>query len=313
MASTKEALDTVAPLLEVRPELQDFCRFGGDWRAVHDAEERGWAAFHIVTKGRCAVERQGSVPVLLEAGDVLLLPHGDGHVVYGGGGRHSFREISYTYRDYIRIKQTEGTDIDTELVCGRLHLEGSGQNLILKALPSAIVLKLGGSQACSGLVALMRRELEEGRAGSAVIAANLAGALFVMLLRHCLDRDPPVHGLLALLTTRETARAAAAMLTNPARDWGLDELASLAAVSRATLVRAFRRLGDMPPQAFLTEMRLGMARNRIVQSEDSLAQIAADVGYQSETALSRALLRRYGQRPGAMRRQQYQVAQLTPG
>jgi len=107
---------------------------------------------------------------------------------------------------------------------------------------------------------------------------------------------------LALLGHRETARAAEAMLKEPAKTWSLDELASIAAVSRARLVRAFRRIGGATPQGFLTEVRLGIARNRIEQTSDALGRIAAEVGYQSEAAMSRALERRFAVRPGAMRR-----------
>jgi AraC-like DNA-binding protein len=97
-------------------------------------------------------------------------------------------------------------------------------------------------------------------------------------------------------------RPAVAVLDEPAREWSLDELASIAAVSRATLVRAFRRICGVPPWAFLTEVRLGIARNRIIHTADALGQIAADVGYQSEAALSRALQRHFSIRPGALRR-----------
>ena len=91
------------------------------------------------------------------------------------------------------------------------------------------------------------------------------------------------------------------MLLDPAHDWRLDELASIGAVSRATLVRAFRRVSGLPPQGFLTEVRLGLASHRIAQTADGLERIAADVGYQSEGALSRAFLRRFGMRPSALR------------
>jgi AraC family transcriptional regulator, activator of mtrCDE len=302
VTGSRDALTSLAPMLRVRPELQDFCRFGGDWRAVHDAEERGWAAFHVVTRGSCIVERTGQPAVTLEAGDVMLLPHGDGHVVFGGNGRHAFREISYTYRNYIRVKQTEGADSETELVCGRLHLDSGSENLVLRTLPHAIVLKLGGSSDYRALVTIIREELEQDRSGAPAITRDLASALFVMLLRRYFEEQPPADGMLALLTARETAKAAAAMLNEPARKWGLDDLASIAAVSRPTLVRAFRRITGSPPLAFLTELRLGIARNRIAQTSDPLGEIAIDAGYQSEAALSRALFRRFDVRPGALRK-----------
>ncbi|MCP1845953.1 AraC family transcriptional activator of mtrCDE [Bradyrhizobium sp. USDA 4524] len=301
MSGPQDGLSNLAPMLRVRPELQDFCRFGGTWRTVHEPEGPGWAAFHIVTKGACCIERAGQLPVQLEAGDVLLLPHGDGHVVYAGDGREESRNITATYHDHIRVRQTQGSAAETELICGRLHLESATENLLLRALPHVIVLKLGGMLQCAAVVRLIRDELENGRCGATAIANDLSSALFVMLLRQHLELAPSIQGLLGLLSARETSRAAAAILADPARHWELNELASIAAVSRATLVRAFRRICGMPPQVFLTELRLGLARNRISHTSEALHRIAADVGYQSETSLSRAFQRRFGIRPGALR------------
>ena len=44
-----------------------------------------------------------------------------------------------------------------------------------------------------------------------------------------------------------------------------------------------------------------MARQLLLAGHDPIGQIAADVGYQSEAALSRAFLRRFGVRPGRLR------------
>ncbi|MFS8050229.1 cupin domain-containing protein [Rhizobium sp. BR 314] len=302
MTGHQDVLRLLAPLLRVRPELQDFCRFGGSWRSAHRSEAKGWAAFHIVTKGACSVERKGQPTIRLEAGDVLLLPNGDAHVAYGGDGDHFHQAIRITETNAIRIKETEGNISETELICGRLNLESATNDLLLMLLPQAVILRFSGQVACRKLAETIRDELDADRAGAAAIARDLASALFVMLLRAHLEAEPPADGLLALLGHRETAKAALAMLGAPARHWSLDELASIGAVSRATLVRAFRRICGMSPLAFLTEIRLGIARNRIAHTTDSLSEIAADVGYQSESALSRALFRHFAIRPGALRR-----------
>ena len=76
-----DALSGLAPLLRVRPELEDFCRFGGAWASSHEAEPPGWAHFHIVTKGSVELDRPGFGPLRLDAGDILLLSHGDAHSV----------------------------------------------------------------------------------------------------------------------------------------------------------------------------------------------------------------------------------------
>jgi AraC family transcriptional regulator, activator of mtrCDE len=93
-----------------------------------------------------------------------------------------------------------------------------------------------------------------------------------------------------------------ALIEDPARDWSLDELASLAGASRATLVRDFRRLADTTPLAFLTDLRLDLTCQALGQTDRALADIALDVGYQSQSALSRAFQRRFGMAPSAMRR-----------
>jgi len=312
MVGADDGLTALAPMLRVRPELTDYCRFGGTWRAEHQAEAPGCAAFHIVATGACSVERPGQEAVRLGPGDVLLLPHGDRHLVYEEDGRTQAAPITTTDRRAIRVKRTEGVAMRTELICGRLHMETMPDGLLFSALPYVIVSPTGGHAPYGMLVAAMRDELAGERAGAAAIARDLASALFVMLLRQHLEAEPPPGGLLKLLGARETARAAAAMLNEPARDWSLDALARLAATSRASLVRAFRRQCGLPPHAFLGEIRLHLARHRIRQTTDGLGRIAEAVGYGSEAALSRAMHRRFGIRPGAMRQPARQVLVPAP-
>jgi AraC family transcriptional activator of mtrCDE len=106
---------------------------------------------------------------------------------------------------------------------------------------------------------------------------------------------------LRLLASSSSARAVTAMLRAPAHPWTLDELAAQAHVSRATLVRIFRREGDLPPLGFLSELRLGLAHQRLSSTRATLAQVAAAVGYESESAFARAFRKRYGISPGRLR------------
>jgi AraC family transcriptional activator of mtrCDE len=63
-----DGLSGLAPLLRVRPELQEFCRFGGDWISPHDVAQAGWAHFHIVTRGECVVDGPGHSAIRLKKG-----------------------------------------------------------------------------------------------------------------------------------------------------------------------------------------------------------------------------------------------------
>jgi AraC family transcriptional regulator, activator of mtrCDE len=297
-----DPLSTLAPLLRVKPDLQDFCRFGGTWCSPHEAISG--AQFHIVMRGCCVLEMAGHGPLKLCAGDILLLPRGDAHVVRSVSTDGTARRIVTEIRNAIRAKSTPGSTPDTELVCGILQVEDATDNAVIAALPNFIVLrsnKLPLAERLHTISLCISEELDLGQAGGAVIATNLATALFVMMLREHLEESPPAKGFLALLSHRPTAQAVIAMLREPSHDWALDMLAKSSSTSRATLVRAFRKIAGVAPLAFLTELRLGLAHQRLATTNDPIGEIAADVGYQSEAALSRALLRRYGVRPGKLR------------
>ena len=305
----KEAalFEALAPLLRVRPELQNICRFGAQWTSPHAPEPEGWAPFHIVTAGACRLERPDAAPLTLSAGDIAVLPHGSPHTVKAlpeaGGSAGPVRSLPRAF-DSIVVKTNVDGDGDTALLCGRFQFEQTNHNTVLAALPPVIVISAaGGNDAgkISGMVRMMRSELEDERIGAAAVANSLALAVMVIMLRTHLAAAAPRHGVLALLERRQTAKALAAMLNEPARAWTLDDLAKCANISRATLVRQFQATVNMAPVAFLAELRLTIARGRIQASRAPLAAIAEDVGYQSETAFTRAYQRQFGVAPSGDR------------
>src|ERR1700730_11108355 len=77
LARSVDTLSGLAPLLRVRPQLQQVCQFGAQWASDHAAETGRWAPFHFVTQGACVIELSGierSIP--LSAGEVGVLPPG---------------------------------------------------------------------------------------------------------------------------------------------------------------------------------------------------------------------------------------------
>ncbi|MCP3385516.1 MULTISPECIES: AraC family transcriptional regulator [unclassified Bradyrhizobium] len=302
-AGAAELLNAMVPLFRIRPVIDDSCRFGGSWESLHAPNGRGWAQFHMVTRGACVVERPGLGPQRLEAGDILLLPHGDSHLmrseVRGAAGR-----VSTETRNGIRQRTMVDAAVDTELLCGRFLFETSLENPLIAALPDEIILRTAGEPLLERFRRLLldiREELDAAKAGSEMVAADLARALFVMMLRDHLTEQASSHGTLSLLQDRTTARVVLAILGDLARDWTLDEMAAVAIASRATLVRAFQKRAGVAPMTFLSDLRLAIARKRLAGTSDPIAKIADEIGYASESALSKAIMRKYGMRPGALR------------
>ncbi|WP_271525967.1 AraC family transcriptional regulator [Bradyrhizobium sp. CCBAU 53380] len=293
----------MVPLFRIRPVIDDSCRFGGSWESLHAPNGRGWAQFHMVTRGSCLVERPGLGPQRLDAGDILLLPHGDSHVVRSLPDGVATR-ISSEIKNGVRQRRTVDAETDTEFLCGRFLFEMSDENPLIAALPDEIVVRTAGEPLLERFRRLLidiRDELDAGQVGSQMIAADLARALFVMILRDHLADEGTGNGTVSLLRNRTTARVVSAILNDLARDWTLDDMAAVAISSRATLVRAFRKHAGIAPMTFLSDLRLTIARKRLAGTSDPIAKIAGEVGYASESALSKAIMRKYGLRPGALR------------
>jgi len=308
MTEEADAFRELLPLLSVRPELQQLCRFGAQWASEHGPEPGGWAPFHIVTAGACMLEVRELPGIVLRAGDVAFLPHGGPHTLRSvptATGRDVSMRVQRRLHDELLVKSNVVGEPDAKLICGRLLFQHAHHNLVLAALPEVVVF--GGRQGSdadrvTGIVSMMQSELEEDRLGAAPIAAALASSLMIFVLRTHLAREHATKGILSLLTRRQTSRALAGMLAKPAHPWTLDELARRANTSRATLVRQFKTVVEMAPVAFLAELRLTLARSRIRATRIPLAVIAGEVGYQSETAFSRAYQRQFGIAPGSDRK-----------
>src|ERR1700730_755343 len=304
-----DTLSSVASLLRVKPQLQQLCRFGAQWASEHAAETDRWAPFHLVTRGGCILQLGGQVrSIRLAAGDVVVLPHGTPHVVRGSTtppdapGPFGIRSQPFGPVD---LKTNSEGKRQTQLICGRLRFDLAHPNLLLAALPDAIVVSATDDRTDASrlrmFMSAIQEEIETNLPGAAAIATDLASALFVTIVRIHLHREGAKKGLLGLLVHRQLGGAGQAMLEEPSRNWRLSELPGLAQASRANFVRMFQRVAQTAPLKFLTELRLELASRKLKTTNLALAEVAAEAGYQSESSFSRAFKRRFGCPPGALR------------
>lgn len=282
--------DTVAPMLEPGAE-----------RIV---------IFHLITEGECHVELEGQPPVHLTAGDVVLFPQGHAHRMMSQPGLEPAAGARLDAVLSRRPRQLVygGGGVRTRLVCGYLACDSRLAQLLLAGLPALVKVNVRGSDAGIWLEASVRYALAEARSprpGGQGVLAKLSEVLFIEVLRlHMNEQSPGRTGWLAGLRDRVVGAALNAMHAEPAKAWTLDALAHAAHTSRSVLAERFMQLVGSAPMQYLTQWRMLLASNLLLRGNAPLARIAEDVGYQTDTAFSRAFRREFGVPPATWRRSQ---------
>jgi AraC-like DNA-binding protein len=170
----------------------------------------------------------------------------------------------------------------------------------LATLPPVVLVPAADVRRSSGLAAvvnLLRAALADSGAGHEELARSLLPPLLAYTL-HGLRRE----GRTPRACDRRVARALQLMQARPTERWTVAALAKAAGLSRAAFARRFLAELGVPPLRYLTDLRMQRAARRLSETDDSLAAIAAEVGYDSEFAFGRAFKRHMGEAPGAFRR-----------
>lgn len=267
--------------------------------------------FHAITAGQGWAELlDDSVPPFrLSAGDIIVLPMADAHVLCSKPGMRATPDLAMYRRPADRhlpiyIEKGDGGGEQTRFVCGYLGCDARPFNPVLQALPR--LLHARGADGVGSITELFRLAIKETatrRAGGETVLSKVAELMFVDVVRRYLDtlpkdaagwlsglRDPQIGGVLALMHAR------------PAEAWTLDRLAREVGTSRSVLADRFTHYVQEPPMQYLTRWRMQLATRLLERQGIGLACVAAEVGYDSEAAFNRAFKKCVGVPPGAWRR-----------
>ena len=266
--------------------------------------------FHMITEGECHVEIGDEPPVRLVAGDVVVFPQGHAHRMCSHPG---VPPATGARLDQVLARRPRqliygGGGPATRLVCGYLACDRRLAEMLLAGLPTLLRVNVRGSNAGMWLEASVRYALAEARSprpGGAGVLAKLAEVLFIEVLRLYVNQQAEGRiGWLAAIGDRIVGAALNQLHAKPAYAWTLDALAREAHTSRSVLAERFQHLVGSSPMQYLTQWRMLLAANLLTRSNAPLARIAEDVGYQTDTAFSRAFRREFGSPPATWRRSQ---------
>ena len=265
--------------------------------------------YHLITEGECVLIMDGQPTMNLTAGDVVVFPQGDAHLMASEpgippakGGASLEQMLKRRPRD---IAYGGGGKV-TRLVCGYLACDARLARMLLAGLPPVVRVNVRGSNAGEWLESSLHyamAEVRSPRPGGAGVLAKLAELLFIEVLRLYMNEQSDGRtGWLAGVGDRIVGAALKVLHNRPAHAWTLEELAREAGTSRSVLAERFQLLVGTSPMQYLTQWRMLLAANLLCRSNAPLARIAEDVGYQTDTAFSRAFRREYGAPPAAWRR-----------
>jgi AraC-like DNA-binding protein len=265
--------------------------------------------YHLVVEGGCLVELPNGEVLELVPGDIVVVPHGHAHSMRSGTNtKPPFPNYGIsdkiTAHDLSPLRAGGGGAV-SRFVCGYMTCDPHLSRPILSSLPSVFKVNIRTDASGHWMESSILRLVEEcasGRVGSDAMLAKLSEALFVDTLRRYVAglpekqtgwltgaRDPIVGKSLGLLHSR---------IAHP---WTIADLADEVGISRSALVERFTRYLSEPPMTYLTRWRLQMAARSLEKTSRGVAEIAADIGYESEAAFNRAFKREFGRPPGRYR------------
>lgn len=265
-------------------------------------------SYHLVTEGKAIVAfPEETTPV--EAGDVLIIPHGDAHTV-SNGSPCDFIDSGTTLGKFLagdlKTMRLGGGGEMTRFVCGYFGCERHADKLFLAGLPLMIKISIRGDAAGEWLEHSVRHLVSEaasGRPGQSVLLSKMAEALFVETLRRYMEQLPAEQtGWLAGARDTVVGSALALMHARPFQQWTIDELANAAGTSRSVLAQRFHLYLEESPLAYLARWRLQLAARLLQTTRQSVLQVATQVGYESEASFNRAFKREFSVAPGQFRK-----------
>jgi AraC-like DNA-binding protein len=303
-----DPLSDILTFVNARSVMSGGFVAGGAWAIRFRPPET--IKFHAVVRGACwfAFDDQ-EPPLRLEKGDVFLVAAQRSFVLASDLTVEPIDAASVFSRRTNGIA-THGTGEEFFMLGGHVALDATRAALLRDALPASIHVRATTAEASvvQWVVDQLVREAAVDRPGASLVTTQLAQLMFVQMLRAYLATSGSGSvGWLRALGDDHIARALRLMHMEPGRPWQLGELAKAAAMSRTTFALRFKTVAGVAPLTYLLGWRMRLAERALREGNTPVADLAASLGYTSESAFSNAFKREIGTSP-----KRYQTALRTP-
>lgn len=269
---------------------------------------RSGPAFHLLTSGSSLLQVEGRrEPVRLAAGDLVILPRGDGHVMKDSIDSPVLwldRILAKTPPVDGRLSHGGGGE-RSELLCGGFVVEQLTARPLIEALPTVVHLRASGGHApewLAGLIRMISVEMASSGPGSEAVVTRLTDALLAQALRQSIMEADQASGGSTAVSDPQVARALRLIREQPERPWTVPRMAAAVSMSRSNFADRFRAITGETPMQHLTRYRMARAAEYLRGTNASVREVARLVGYDSEVSVTKAFRRQFGTSPGAYRK-----------
>lgn len=235
--------------------------------------EAGAAHVCVVTEGTLRVEGDEREPMVIDTGDLVMLPRGPGELELAASGAPA-----------------------TMVLC-RFRFDTDSLRGMVSVLPDCIhIQRADGAGWLEGIVHFLMTEAGDIQPGAALMVSRLIDLVVIRTLRSWIHRGP-ASGWLGGLSDMRIASALKAIHERPIERWSIETLAGIAGMSRSSFCERFTALVGRPPLRYQNEWRLALARDLLAKGSTRVGEIGFMVGYESEAAFSRAYKAHFGHSP----------------
>jgi len=306
-----DPLSNVLALLRPRTYSSGGFDAGGEW-SIRFPRYEGIKCYAMVS-GQCwLLVDDIPDPVRLRKGDCFLLP----------------TERSFCLATDLKLPSVDVKTIlslplnghiasyngggDCFIVGGHFTLARDHASILLDMLPAVVHLRTERDRAeLRWSLERMSRELRAQRPGGLLVAQHLAHMVLVQAIRlHLEGSSQGGVGWLYALADKQLSGAMEAMHGDPARHWTLQVLAERAGMSRTIFASRFKETVGSTVMEYLSRWRMLLAGEKLINSHASISAIALGLGYESESAFSKAFKRVMGCSPRQYSRGHHDISPI---
>jgi AraC-like DNA-binding protein len=290
----------IDPLAEVVGLLQPVPRYAkvvgaaGSWRVRR--AETGQPSFCVVLDGSCRLAVGDGAPLVLAAGDFVLIPatydFAMSSLAPPASGEADMLPVQLRPGEF-RLGEQDG-EPEVRFIIGHCAFGSPDAALLVPLLPALVHVR--GEPRLATLAQLVRDETLAQRPARDVVLARLLEVLLIEALRSA-DGTAATPGLVRGLADARLAAALRRIHAAPARAWTVAALAQEAALSRSGFFERFSRAVGMAPMEYVLAWRMGLAKELLRRGAVRIAEVAERVGYSSASTFSVAFARHVGMPP----------------